>query len=294
MEIKHHLPQRSYTRFVGWSTVLFAGSAVVHLGVAITRDWDLAGAVSFRKPVTFAVSFALLLAAIWWTLDRLPARPRLGWGLSIPLVIGSLLETALITMQSWRGVASPFNVAEAFNEGVFSLMGITIGIVSLALVGTTIWTFIEGPKDRATRLAVRAGLVMVVFGLGLGMPLIEAGFAFLERTGTVPDSLAVGPAGAAKFPHAIAFHGIQYLILLVVAGKSSSDATRHLLTRLGVVGYALLLAWATLHTNQGRSPVDLGGAETGLLVGSLGTMLALVLVRTRGFLITTRRDTLQA
>lgn len=290
MDIKQHLPQRSYTRFVGWSTVLFAGSAVVHLGVAIARDWDLAGAVSFRKPVTFAVSFALLLAAIWWTLDRLPARARLGWGLSIPLVIGSLLETALITMQSWRGVASHFNVAEAFNEGVFSLMGITIGIVSLALVGITIWTFIEGPKDRATRLAVRAGLVMVVFGLGLGMPLIEAGFAFLERTGTVPDSLAVGPAGAAKFPHAIAFHGVQFLIALVIAGWRLPSSRRLQTTRFGVAAYSLLLGWAAVHTNAGRSPLDLGGLESGLLLLAAAALMGAVL----GFAIAPRGDTLPA
>ncbi|MFN2487127.1 MAG: hypothetical protein ABR609_11075, partial [Acidimicrobiia bacterium] len=140
MDISQHLPQRSYTRFIAWSVVLFAISGVVHLGVAIARGSDWAGAVSFRKPVTFAISFALLLAAIWWTLDRIPERKRLGWGLSIPLVVGSVIETALITLQSWRGEASHFNVAESFNAGVFTLMGITIAVVSLAIVGITIWT----------------------------------------------------------------------------------------------------------------------------------------------------------
>lgn len=294
MNISQHLPQRSYTRFIGLSTILFAVSGVVHLGVAIARGWDWAGAVSFRKPVTFAISFALLLAAIWWTLDRIPERKRLGWGLSIPLVVGSVFETALITLQSWRGEASHFNVAESFNAGVFSLMGITIVIVSLAIVGITIWAFVEGPQDRATRLAVRAGLVMVVLGLGLGIPLITGGFEFLERTGTIPESLTVGSAGVAKFPHAIAFHGVQILILLVIVGERVGPSAKHTITRLGVSGYASLLAWAALHTNQGRAPMDLGGVETGLLLGALAALVAAALVWRRGFAIAARRDTLPA
>ena len=294
MNFKHHLPQRSYTRFIGYSSVLFAASALIHLVVAIARGWDWAGSVSFRKPVTFAISFALLAAAIWWTLDRLPHRSRLGWGLTIPLVIGSVIETGLITLQSWRGVASHFNVAEAFDGTVFSLMGITIIIVSLALVGITIWTFVEGPQDRSTRLAVRAGLVMVVLGLGLGMFLIQAGFEFLERTGSIPESLSVGTAGVAKFPHAVAFHGVQFLILVVIAGGRVSQATRHTMTRLGVASYSLVLAWATLHTNQGRAPLDLAGIETGLLLSAVGAAAMAGIIWLRGFAIATRRDTLPA
>jgi hypothetical protein len=292
MNLKQHLPQRRYTRVIGYAAVLFSASAFVHLCVAVGRGWDWAGAVSFRKPVTFAVSFALLFAALWWALDRLPNRPRLGWFLAAPLVAGSVVETLLITMQSWRGEASHFNVQDAFNGAVFSLMGVSILVVSIAIVGIALWAFIEPPKDRAAALAVRSGLIMVVLGLGLGIPLIEAGFAFLERTGQVPNSITVGAAGVAKFPHAIAFHGVQFLILLVVAGQRVAASNRLMMVRFGVVSYSLLLLWSSLHTNQGRAPMDLSGIESGLLIGALATLVAAALVWKRGFTLEPRRDTL--
>ena len=66
--------------------VVFALSTVIHGVVAVVslidgQSW--AGPVSWRKPVVFAASFALLMVAMAWVLRHLPER-RWGW---IPTVL---------------------------------------------------------------------------------------------------------------------------------------------------------------------------------------------------------------
>ncbi|HJQ95810.1 MAG TPA: hypothetical protein VJ935_08920 [Acidimicrobiia bacterium] len=264
--------QRPYSRFLGRTALLFAFSAAVHLAVAIARGFDFSGAVSFRKPVTFALSFALMMWAMGWMMDRFPYRPRLAWPLTVVLAGGALIETGLITMQSWRGQASHFNLATDFDAGVFAGMGLTIGAVSLALATLTVWAFREAPAD--LRLALRAGMVLVVLGLGLGVPLIEMGTRLWETVGSVPNELTVGAAGAAKFPHAIALHGIQVFILAAVVARAVADPYRSHIVRWTVGGYLAIVGWAVIHTNSGRAPTDPTGLESVLLFGGIGALLA--------------------
>ncbi len=259
-----------YSRVLGRLALALAFSAVVHLGVAIARGGDWQGAVSFRKPVTFAVSFSLMFWAMGWLMDRFPQRPRLGWPIALGLAGGGLVETGLITMQSWRGQASHFNFATEFDSGVFSVMGVTIGLVSLALLAIAIWTFVESPPGM--KLPMGTGMLLVLLGLGLGVPLIEMGVKFWETVGTVPDHLTVGAAGVAKFPHAIALHGIQVFILAVVVGNRLPIRTA--LVRLTLGGYLGIVGWSIVHTNSGRAPGDPTGIESILLFGGLAAFTA--------------------
>jgi hypothetical protein len=124
------------------------------------------------------------------------------------------------------------------------------------------------------------GMVLVLLGLGLGVPLIEMGVRFWEAVGTVPDHLTVGAAGVAKFPHAIALHGIQVFILAVVVGNRLPVRTA--LVRLALGGYLAIVGWSIVHTNSGRAPADPTGIESILLFGGLGAfMAAAVLAWTR-------------
>ncbi|HJQ96103.1 MAG TPA: hypothetical protein VJ935_10415 [Acidimicrobiia bacterium] len=267
-----------YSRVLGRLALALAFSAVLHLAIAIARGWDLQGAVSFRKPVTFAVSFSLMFWAMGWLIDRFPRRPRLGWPIAIGLAGGGMVETGLITMQSWRGEASHFNFESEFDAGVFSVMGMTIGLVSLALLAIAIWTFVESPPG--LKLPMGTGMVLILLGLGLGVPLIEMGVKFWETVGIVPDHLTVGAAGVAKFPHAIALHGIQVFILAVVVGNRLPIRTA--LVRLASGGYLAIVGWSIVHTNSGRAPADPTGIESILLFGGLGAfMAAAALVWTR-------------
>jgi hypothetical protein len=244
--------------------VLYAGAAawlvsgLAHLVVLAANGWAWSGAVSFRKPLTFSVSIALLLATIGWVLDRLPDRPRLAGTIAWTLLVSSTVEVGLITMQAWRGRASHFNTMAAGDAAVFAVMGIMVGFMSLCLVAVLVWSLARPPRDRLARLAVLGGLVLIVTGLGFGQWIIELGNDFVESHRAVPDTVLYGQRGVAKFPHAVALHGIQLFVLAAVLARRGAlaEATRRRAVRLVVWSYAAVLVFASAQTVTGNGPLD--------------------------------------
>jgi hypothetical protein len=116
-------------------------------------------------------------------------------------------------------------------------------------------------------------MVLVMTGLGLGAWIIGLGLEMAESLGHAPDTVLAGEAGVAKFPHAMALHGIQLFIGASIAAQIAglTDTARMRITRLVVAGYVLMVAWSIVHTNAGRAPADLTGLETPLLL--VGTAL---------------------
>lgn len=106
----------------------------------------------------------------------------------------------------------------------------------------------------------------------MGAWVISLGFAMVERLGAVPDTVLAGEASVAKFPHALALHGIQVLILAWVASLRAGLGPRQQVAWLVFSGYGFLLAWSAVHTNAGRAPYDLGGAEVALAVGGVALL----------------------
>jgi hypothetical protein len=270
--------------------VLYAGAAawlvsgLVHLVVLAANGWAWSGAVSFRKPLTFSVSIALLLATIGWVLDRLPDRPRLAGTIAWTLLVSSTVEVALITMQAWRGRASHFNTLAAGDAVVFAAMGIMVAVMSLCLVAVLVWSLVRPPRDRLVRLAVLGGLVLIVTGLGLGQWVVELGNDFVETHRAVPGTVMSGERGVAKFPHAVALHGIQLFVLAAVLARRSglTEAARRRAVRLVVWSYAAVLVFACAQTITGNGPLDptvwnagLAASLAGIAAGFLGIGRAL-------------------
>ncbi|HEX2153342.1 MAG TPA: hypothetical protein VHL52_05130 [Acidimicrobiia bacterium] len=264
------------SRRLGGAAAVLGLSALVHVVVLLVDGGGWEGAVTFRKPITFGISVGLLLWTCGWILDRLPPRPRIEGALAWPLIVSGVIEVALITVQAWRGVPSHFNVFTPEDGLIFSLMGISIGVLSAALGLLFLWTLIQRPADRPTRLAVIAGMTLVILGLGVGAWIIELGVEMTERLGRVPDTVLAGDAGVAKFPHAMALHGIQLFIGVSVLGRrlGLDDRARLRVTRLTTGGYASLVTWAVVHTNAGRAPTDLSGVEASLLGGGVLLLVA--------------------
>jgi len=265
--------------------VLYAGAAawlvsgLVHLIVLAASGWAWSGAVSFRKPLTFSVSIALLLATIGWVLDRLGDRPRLAGTIAWTLLLSSTAEVGLITMQAWRGRASHFNTLAAGDAAVFIAMGVMVGVMSLCLVAVLVWSLVRPPRDRLVRLAVLGGMVLIVTGLGLGQWVIELGNDYVETHRAVPGTVAYGERGVAKFPHAVALHGIQLFILAAVLARRSglTEAARRRAVRLVVWSYAAVLVFASAQTITGNGPLDptiwsagLAASLAGIAAGFLG------------------------
>ena len=268
-------------RRLGLAAVLLVGSAAFHVLVLLFTGGEWSGAVSFRKPVTFGVSVGLLLWTCGWVIDRLPSRKKLEGVLAAVLIGSGLVEVGLITAQAWRGKASHFNFTTATDSIIFSAMGAAIGVFSLGLVALTIWAVVQRPADRVIRWGVLAGLALVVTGLGLGQWVIGLGLEMAEQLGQAPDTVVAGEAGVAKFPHAMALHGIQLFIGASILARSGRLGARSQLNavRMTVFGYMTLVAWSIVHTNAGRAPFDFSGLEGILgLVGAVVLAAATILI----------------
>jgi hypothetical protein len=271
-------PMRRPARVLYAGTAFWLVSAAVHLGALALGGWQWSGSVSFRKPLVFSLSMGLLLGTVGWILDRLPDRPRLAGTLAWTFLISSSIEVGLISMQTWRGRASHFNVFAADDAVIFIAMGVTVGVMSLCLVATLVWASISRPADRLVRLAVIGGLALVTTGLGIGQWIIELGNEFVAMNGQVPDTVMSGERGVAKFPHAVAFHGIQVFILTAVmlrrGGLAESIQSR--LMRLVFWSYTGVLVFASIQTITGRAPLDVSIWNIGLAASLAGVGYSLV------------------
>ena len=270
-------PVRRPARVLYGGMGLFLFSAAVHLGALILDGWQWSGAISFRKPLVFSVSVGLLLGTVGWVLDRLADRPRLAATLAWSFLISSVTEVGLIAMQTWRGRASHFNVLTGGDAAVFAAMGAAVGVMSLCLIGVLVWSAIEMRSDVPVRLAVIGGLVLVATGLGFGQWLIELGNEFVAVNQVVPETVTYGERGVAKFPHAVAFHGIQvFIVSAVMLGRSRLPTlARRRLMRLIFWSYTGALVFASAQTLTGQAPLDVSIWSIGLAASLTGVGLGL-------------------
>jgi hypothetical protein len=277
-------PQRRHSRLLYAGAAFWMVSAFLHtLVLAITGfHWD--GAVSWRKPIVFGLSMGLLLATVGWVLDRLPDRRRPSASISWTLLVSSFVEIGLITLQAWRGEASHFNTLEPTNAVIFSMMGISVAFMSVCLMAVLVWSVVERPADPLVRLAVIGGLALVMTGLGIGQWLIELGNDYVAFNGAVPDTVISGPAGEPKFPHAIAFHGIQVLIVsaLMLRRTPAPEAARLAKIRGVLVAYAGMLGFASIQSIAGRAPTEASIWAAGLGISVLA-LVSLLLSIANGF-----------
>lgn len=213
------------------------------------------GPVTWRKPIEFGISGAVSTFALAWVLGRLPRSGLWDWTAALAIVF-FVPETALIDLQQWRGVASHFNYASAFDTAVFSLMGIFIGVVALGIALLAIRSFgrVSGPPS--TALAIRAGMIFLLIGQILGGLILANQFS---SGGPIASASIVGAAGELKLPHALALHGLQVLAILALIFERTAVPDRAALIAIGccTVGYTLVLAAATLQTYSGLAPLAL-------------------------------------
>lgn len=268
-------PVRRPARVLYWGAAFWLASALVHLVALAADNWAWAGAVSFRKPLVFSLSIGLLLATSGWVLDRLPDRPRLPGVLAWTFLISSTIEVGLIALQAWRGRASHFNTFEAGDSVIFITMGMMVGVMSICLLTLLIWSIARRPADPLVRVAVIAGLALVATGLGFGQWIITLGSEFVATQGEVPETVIYGEAGVVKFPHAIAFHGIQFFIVLsVLLHKGSHTGTaRKRIMWAAVIAYSGILVFASAQTIVGQSPLQPGIWSLGLVLSVIGCAL---------------------
>ena len=255
-------PAQRFAFLLGSAQIL---SGVVHFSLLFLTGSTWQGAVSFRKPASFGLSFGLTTITFGVVMGLVRTQTWLKWILLGTFSLAMVVEVFLVTLQFWRGVPSHFNVATSFDANIFAMMGLTILLVILLIVGMTIVTFTRMKSTPVMRLGVKTGLILFlissatgVFMINHGNDLVLAGGEFSRAA--VDRGPIIGEHGNLKLPHAMTLHGIQILPLLAwLLGRASLSQTWQLgMMRAGIVVYLLATLFVFLQTFQGRAPYELG------------------------------------
>lgn len=255
-------PAQRFAFLLGSAQIL---SGVVHFSLLFLTGSTWQGAVSFRKPASFGLSFGLTTITFGVVMGLVRTQTWLKWILLGTFSLAMVAEVFLVTLQFWRGVPSHFNVATSFDANIFVIMGLTILLVILLIVGMTIVTFTRMKSTPVMRLGVKTGLILFlissatgVFMINHGNDLVLAGGEFSRAA--VDRGPIIGEHGNLKLPHAMTLHGIQILPLLAwLLGRASLSQTWQLgMIRAGIVVYLLATLFVFLQTFQGRAPYELG------------------------------------
>jgi len=211
--------------------VVLIASGLVHVGVFAIEGGPLYGPVSWRKPITFGLSFGTTLITVTWVASYLTPRPRArGWLLAIFATDG-VLEVAGITIQAWRGVPSHFNTETPLN---------TVIAMNLAALAVTAF---RGPIAATPdmRLALRAGLAFLIIGLATGAAMIARG-EILIKSGHL--QAGYDTAGSLKWVHGVTLHALLVLPalawLLAHYDRDEQHRTRAITTAIGLYTLATI------------------------------------------------------
>jgi hypothetical protein len=227
-------------------SALLLASGLFHLAVFAVDGGPWEGPVSWRKPVTFGLSFGLTLASVVWVSSLLTMRARTRTALLGLFTTASVLEVALISLQAWRGVPSHFNVETTFDSTVTRLLAAGGGLIFIAVIGLTITALRrDAGLPPSMRLSIRIGFVTLLVALLFGAAMIAKGSNLLAQ-GQVQTAYAT--AGTFKPAHAVAMHGVLLLpgLARLLSFTTWDEDRRTRVIALAGTGYALLVAAAAV------------------------------------------------
>ncbi|MET9115424.1 hypothetical protein ABZX38_14590 [Streptomyces longwoodensis] len=230
--------------------LVLVGSGLAHLLVFAVDGGPWTGPVSWRKPVTFGLSFGVTLVATAWVTSYLRVGPRLRATLLGVFAADCVVEVGGITLQAWRGVPSHLDMETPFDTAVSLTLAVG-GAVLVALLGVfAVASFRHRPTGPAGMpLAVRSGFAVLLVGLASGAVMIARGVV-LTRTGH--QEAAYHSTAPLKPLHAVSLHAVLVLpaLALLLSRTSWSERTRWRAVALatGCYGAAVVGAgvWAAL------------------------------------------------
>ena len=209
--------------------------------------------------------------------------------------IGLLIEMVIIVGFAAIGETSHFNVATPLHTVMWSVMASSIVVVWLMVLVVAIALFRSPGADAARTLAIRAGVLLAIVGMGLAFLMTSPTDAQLNDFQGVAGAHAVGiadggpglpilgwstVAGDLRVPHFIGMHALQILPLFVLALElvarrvpRLTASVRLQLVRIAVPTFAAMLVVLTWQALSGQSVVRPEGAV--LWVGVLIAVAAL-------------------
>ena len=292
-----------------YAALALVGSLVTGL-LLVLDPRELAGEPLWLKPTKFFLSSAIAALTIDWVVRRSGLRSRRLEACRVIIAWGFGLEMLIICGQAARGVRSHFNLSTPIDAGLFTVMGLVItGVVVAMAVAVVTASGGASRLSRVERNAARWGIGIFVAAAFLGNLMVRAtpsqaaraletggpglrGSHFVGSeeglTRTMPATGWSRDSGDLRVPHFVGMHAMQALLLLALLlrklGMAMDDSrTVWRMTATGV-GLGLLWALTLAQALAGRSLLDPGPWWLGLLLvmgGLVGTVVSLLMAPRR-------------
>lgn len=230
--------------------LLLVASGLAHLVVFAVDGGPWDGPVSWRKPVTFGLSFGVTLIAVTWVTSYLRAGQRLRTVLLVVFAADCVVEVGGITLQAWRRVPSHLDMETPFDTAVSMTLAVGGGVLVVLLTVFAVASFRHRPTGPAGMpLAVRSGFAILLVALASGAAMIARGVV-LTRTGH--QEAAYHSTAPLKPLHGVSLHAVLVLPALawLLSRTSWSERTRRRIVAVAVGCYTAAVAgagvWAVL------------------------------------------------
>ena len=250
---------------------------------------EVTGLNVWVKPFKFAVSTAIYSVTLAWLVGQLVRLRRVAWIGGTIATVGLAIELVIITAFAAAGETSHFNVTTPLHAAAWSAMAFSIVAVWTVTLVVAVALFRNRLGDPARTLAIRAGAVLAVIGMGLAFLMTGPQGDQISNYQGIVGAHTVGiadggpglpllgwstVAGDLRVPHFVGMHGLQALpifaIVLELLARRVPLLADHVLrfrlvaiaaaTYLAVVG---LTAWQAL---VGQSIVQPAGPVLGAAV----------------------------
>jgi hypothetical protein len=283
-------PDRWHRPLIGLAVVM--GLLTVATGVlAIADPREILGQNAWFKPLKFVLSTGIYTVTLAWLIGQVRRFRRAAEVLGTITAVALLVEIAVIAGAAAVGTTSHFNVSTPLNGALWAAMAASIVVVWLATAAVGITVALSPGPDAARNLAVRAGIVLGIVGMGLAFFMTSPTAEQLDDFQGVAGAHAVGVAdggpglpflgwstegGDLRIPHFIGLHALQAIPLGLLALELLSrrvavlrlPVVRFRLVLIGALAFAAMLAITTWQALIGEpivrpsAPILLAGLAT--------------------------------
>ncbi len=226
--------------------LLLVVSGLVHLVVFAVDGGPWDGPVSWRKPVTFGLSFGATLIAVTWVTSYLRVGTRTRAVLLAVFAADCVVEVGGITLQAWRRVPSHLDMETPFDTAVSMTLAVGGGVLVVLLTVFAVASFRQRPSGPAGMdLAVRSGFAILLVALASGAVMIARGVV-LTRTGH--QEAAYHSTAPLKPLHGVSLHAVLVLPALawLLSRTQWSETLRRGLLYAAIGAYVTAVAGAGL------------------------------------------------
>jgi len=286
--------------------VATAALAVACLVGMLVDDRTLLGVNVWEKPLKFAISTAIYAVTWSWLIGQLARFRRVAWWAGTIGVALLAIELVIIVGAAAAGITSHFNVATPLNVTLWAIMAFSITALWVATFVVSILLFRVRLGDAARTVAIRAGAVIALIGMGLAFLMTGPQGSQISNYEGVIGAHTVGVAdggpgipllgwstvaGDLRIPHFVGMHALQAIPLVLIAiellsrrvARLREVTVRRRLVIVVVAAYPATLALLTGQALRGQSIVHPDAVTLALGAGIAVAALAaatVILIRT--------------